>query len=598
MILRVLLLMPLLIGSSLGISVTCPQKKYVTILFQPVVLRCNYQTTATQPPTITWRYKSFCQDPVSAALNPNSVTNQIANSNPNYNPNTECADSGRTIRIVASKQGSSVTLGEMYQGRRITITGDADLSLDQTAWGDGGVYYCSVVSAQDLTGNSEDFTELIVLGRMSNSTDLLPGIEIVGVEDWLLVVLVIMGFLLLLMLIGICWCQCCPHTCCCYVSCPCCPERCCCPRALYEAGKAVTSGVPSMYAPSVYAASNYSHPGQAHMVPVGSAYPMVPIVPSRNGYMPDYDGASSVGHHSQVPLLHDQDGANSVRSGYRIQANQVDDSMRVLYYMEKELANFDPTRPGDANGKYEKLTGMSEVSSLHEPADPRANMRDGMGRVRNQAMMPIMDVDENMSVVSSVSRHADPRYRDDASSRGGRGRDYIPSRGRARSMDDLDDLDRSYRDDHYRGGPDRGGRGNSGVDRDDRWRRDYSPDDRRRGDPYERRSRSRDDLRDLERRGSPPPRGGYDDGFLEEALRRKQLQNQPRSGSRDNLDSASDATYRSGGNRRDRRRNSDDGFPTPPPPLYTDTESLASSKGRGKGNLRKNGAVSRESLVV
>lgn len=41
----------------------------------------------------------------------------------------------------------------------------------------------------------------------------------------------VLGFLLLLLLIGICWCQCCPHTCCCYVSCPCCPERCCCPRA-------------------------------------------------------------------------------------------------------------------------------------------------------------------------------------------------------------------------------------------------------------------------------------------------------------------------------------------------------------------------------
>ncbi|XP_041091457.1 lipolysis-stimulated lipoprotein receptor-like isoform X5 [Polyodon spathula] len=526
MILTALLLMPLLIGSSLGISVTCPQKQYVKILFQPVVLKCNYQTTATQPPTVTWRYKSFCRDPVSAALNPNSVTNQIANSNPNYNPNTECTDLSRTVRIVASKQGSSVTLGEMYQGRRITITGDADLSLDQTAWGDSGVYYCSVVSAQDLTGNSEDYTELIVL--------------------------------------------------------------------VYEAGKAVTSGVPSMYA-----ASNYSHPSQTRMVPVGSAYPMVPIVPSRNGYMPDYDGASSVGHHSQVPLLHDQEGANSVHSGYRIQANQVDDSMRVLYYMEKELANFDPARPGDANGKYEKLTAMSEVSSLHEPADPRANMRDGMGRVRNQALMPIVDADENMSVVSSVSRHADPRYRDDASSRGGRGRgDYIPSRGRARSMDDLDDLDRGYRDDHYRGGADRGGRGNSGVDRDDPWRRDHSTDNRRRGDPYERRCRSRDDLRDLDQRSSPAPRRGYDDSFLEEALKRKQLQNQARSGSRDNLDSASDATYRSGGNKRDRRRNSDDSFPPPPPPPYTDTESLASSKGRGKGNLRKNGAVSRESLVV
>lgn len=43
-----------------------------------------------------------------------------------------------------------------------------------------------------------------------------------------------------------------------------------------------------------------------------------------------------------------------MRSGYRIQANQQDDSMRVLYYMEKELANFDPTRPGQANGKLEK----------------------------------------------------------------------------------------------------------------------------------------------------------------------------------------------------------------------------------------------------
>lgn len=43
-----------------------------------------------------------------------------------------------------------------------------------------------------------------------------------------------------------------------------------------------------------------------------------------------------------------------IRSGYRIQANQQDDSMRVLYYMEKELANFDPSRPGPPNGRVER----------------------------------------------------------------------------------------------------------------------------------------------------------------------------------------------------------------------------------------------------
>lgn len=43
-----------------------------------------------------------------------------------------------------------------------------------------------------------------------------------------------------------------------------------------------------------------------------------------------------------------------VRSGYRIQASQQDDSMRVLYYMEKELANFDPSRPGPPSSRVER----------------------------------------------------------------------------------------------------------------------------------------------------------------------------------------------------------------------------------------------------
>ena len=49
--------------------------------------------------------------------------------------------------------------------------------------------------------------------------------------DWLFVVVVCLAAFLVFLLLGICWCQCCPHTCCCYVRCPCCPEKCCCPEA-------------------------------------------------------------------------------------------------------------------------------------------------------------------------------------------------------------------------------------------------------------------------------------------------------------------------------------------------------------------------------
>ncbi|XP_018582379.2 lipolysis-stimulated lipoprotein receptor isoform X2 [Scleropages formosus] len=591
----------LLIGSTMAISVQCPSKRYVVILFQPVTLTCNYQTSSTQPPVVTWKYKSFCRDPIQAALNPSSAENAISQVNPNYNPNIECSDSARTIRIVASKQGSSVTLGNEYQARKISIINDADLNIAQTAWGDSGVYVCSVISSLDLTGNSEDYTELIVL-------------------DWLLVVLVVLGFLLLLLFIAICWCQCCPHTCCCYVSCPCCPERCCCPRALYEAGKAVKSGVPSHYAPTLYAPSMYAQPPYGGAVQNPIAIPLLPQpinpVSQPNGYGRDYDGASSVGQGSQVPLLNDQDsGGNTTRSGYRIQANPDGNATRVLYYMERELANLDPTRPVNSSGNYHRLDGMSEVSSLHEDLDPRTR-----GRSQPPPLATVFDQDENMSTISSVSQQG---RRDDYARRGGvPSRGYMATRGRARSVDNLDDVGRGYRDrDDYplnrREGGARGGRrgsddewsssGRSDYNRYDRNRRDYLPDDRCPGGGYQgRRSRSRDDLMELERdhgRGGHQP---YDDSFLKEALQRKKMGEQHRTRSRDRLDSESDRSERSRGGRGPPplpltppssypdRRPHNDMFPPPPPP-YSEDESVASSK---KSNLRKNGAVSRESLVV
>lgn len=145
----------------------------------------------------------------------------------------------------------------------------------------------------------------------------------------------------------------------------------------------------------------------------------------------------------------------------------------------------------------------------------------------------------------------------------------------------------------------------SGYDRDfdDRRRRDYSPDARRRdGGAYGglpgRRSRSRDDLMDLEkdRRAGGGARGGrddYDDSFLREAMERKKMGEQQRARSRERLDSESDRSDRGRAPRGPPplpqnppsgypgRR---DDYPPPPPPPYSDNESVSSSK---KSNLRK-----------
>ncbi|XP_061885853.1 lipolysis-stimulated lipoprotein receptor isoform X1 [Entelurus aequoreus] len=590
---------------TMAVPVQSPVKRYVVILFQPVTLTCNFQTTATQPPLVMWRYKSYCRDPVQAALNPSSADNILSQNNPNYDPNIECADSQRTVRIVASKQGNSVTLGSEYQGRKISVLNNADLNIAQTAWGDSGVYVCSVSSSQDLSGNGEDYTELIVLERKSNATDLLPGIELLVMEDWLLVVVVVMGFLLLLMLIAICWCQCCPHTCCCYVSCPCCPDRCCCPRALYEAGKAVKKGMANQYASTLYGPSMYA--GQLTNQPPMPMLPLpngVGVPPPHNGYARQYDATSSVGQGSQVPLLHDQDGGGDhTRSGYRIQVDPDGNATRAIYYMERELANMDPSRPAN----YNRPDNVSEVTSLHDVADPRGRA----GRSQPPPLATLYDEEEAMSTISSVSQHI--HRRDEPPRRG-----YMGDRVRARSMENLDEVGRRYgRDDyppHRRPDEPRGRRGSDdewssrgGYDRvtDDRRRRDYSPDDQRRGGGGYgalpgKRSRSRDDLMDLDRGrqagGGRDRRDDYDDTFLREAMERKRLGEQQRARSRDRLDSEEASRAPRGPPPLPLNPPSGPSSHLQPlPPPYSDDESVASSR---KNNLRKNGAVSRESLVV
>ncbi|XP_036895481.1 lipolysis-stimulated lipoprotein receptor isoform X3 [Sturnira hondurensis] len=528
-----------------AIQVTVSDPYHVVILFQPVTLPCTYQLTTTPTaPIVIWKYKSFCRDRIADAFSPASVDNQLnaqlAAGNPGFNPYVECQDSVRTVRVVATKQGNAVTLGDYYQGRRITITGNADLTFDQTAWGDSGVYYCSVVSAQDLQGNNEAYAELIVL-------------------DWLFVVVVCLAVFLVFLLLGICWCQCCPHTCCCYIRCPCCPKRCCCPEALYAAGKAATSGIPSIYAPSTYAyLSPAKTPPPATMIPMGPVY---------NGYSGDFDKNSSVGGcSSQVPLLRDADGSvtSEVRSGYRIQASQQDDSMRVLYYMEKELANFDPSHPGPFNGRVERA--MSEVTSLHED-DWRSRPS------RGPVLTPIRDEEWGQHSPRSPRRWEQEPLTERPKSGWGVGRP------RAHSVDALDDLTRPGSAESGRRSPPSSGRRG----------RAYAPP----------RSRSRDDLYDQEDPRSFPrsqephfddfkprdrPYTGpksrhhrsqepqYDGRLLEEALRKK-----------------------GPGERRPYREEEKEGAYYPPaPPPYSETDSQTSRERR----LRKNLALSRESLVV
>ncbi|XP_036297454.1 lipolysis-stimulated lipoprotein receptor isoform X8 [Pipistrellus kuhlii] len=445
-----------------AIQVTVSDPYHVVILFQPVTLPCTYQLTTTPTaPIVIWKYKSFCRDRIADAFSPASVDNQLnaqlAAGNPGYNPYVECQDSVRTVRVVATKQGNAVTLGEYYQGRRITITG------------------------------------------------------------------------------------------------------------MYAAGKAATSGVPSIYAPSTYAyLSPAKTPPPAAVIPMGTVY---------NGYAGDFDKNSSVGgYSSQVPLLRDADSSVSseVRSGYRIQASQQDDSMRVLYYMEKELANFDPSRPGPPSSRVERA--MSEVTSLHED-DWRSRPS------RGPALPPIQDEEWGRHSPRSPRRWEQEPLTERPKSGWGAGRP------RARSVDALDDLTRpGSAESGRRSPPNNGKRGRAYAhprsrSRDDLYDQedprgfphsqephfdDFRSRDRPSADPRNRSHRSRDARNE---RSKDPQ---YDGRLLEEALRRK-----------------------GPAERRPYREEEDDYYPPAPPP-YSETDSQASRERR----LKKNLALSRESLVV
>ncbi|XP_066117141.1 immunoglobulin-like domain-containing receptor 2 isoform X3 [Saccopteryx bilineata] len=299
-----------------GLQVTVPDQKKVAMLFQSTLLRCHFATSSRQPAVVQWKFKSYCQDRMGESLGMSSPRAQsLSKRNLEWDPYLDCLDSRRTVRVVASKQGSTVTLGDFYRGREITIVHDADLQIGKLMWGDSGLYYCIVTTPDDLEGKNEDSVELLVLGRTGLLADLLPSFAVEIMPEWVFVGLVILGVFLFFVLVGICWCQCCPHSCCCYIRCPCCPESCCCPQAF--------------------------------------------------------------------------------RKGYRIQADKERDSMKVLYYVEKELAQFDPARR--LRGRYNNT--ISELSSLHEED---GNFRQSYHQMRSKQFPMSADLESNANYWSGI----------------------------------------------------------------------------------------------------------------------------------------------------------------------------------------------------
>ncbi|MXQ95816.1 hypothetical protein E5288_WYG020123 [Bos mutus] len=250
-----------------GLQVTVPDKKKVAMLFQPTVLHCRFSTSSHQPAVVQWKFKSYCQDRMGESLGMSSPrTQSLSKRNLEWDPYLDCLDSRRTVRVVASKQGSTVTLGDFYRGREITIVHDADLQIGKLMWGDSGLYYCIITTPDDLEGKNEDSVEVLVLGRTGLLADLLPSFA-------------------------------------------------------------------------------------------------VEIMP--------------------------------VRKGYRIQADKERDSMKVLYYVEKELAQFDPARR--MRSRYNNT--ISELSSLHEED---SSFRQSYHQMRNKQFPVSGDLESNPDYWSGV----------------------------------------------------------------------------------------------------------------------------------------------------------------------------------------------------
>nr|XP_019935743.1 PREDICTED: immunoglobulin-like domain-containing receptor 2 isoform X1 [Paralichthys olivaceus] len=394
-----------------GVNVFVRDEKRYAVLFQSVVLPCQYTSVSTQTPVVQWVYKSYCRDRTRDSFNfPDSLgggglTGGTGGAGGGYETGMtasylDCSDSSRTVRMVASISGSSITLSEYYKNRDISIINKADLRIGEVQWGDSGVYICKVVISDDLEGQNEAPVELLVLGFSGVPEDLLPEFDLKIMPEWVFVASVALGSVLFLLLVGVCWCQCCPHSCCCYVSCWCCPDTCCCPRHLYEAGKGIKTGTST---PQTPAYPPYFVSGVPTMVPIAP-----PSLVDKMSSVPPSDGSLL----TAVPM-------HAVGLPYRVPSPQDQDSLRVLQYVEKQLAHFNPSRSIS-----HQSCSLSELSSLHEG---ETGFRQTYRNIQKKALPAIPDHDPQLEP---------QRYRDNRSPEPQRYRDNLTSPKRHRDNPD------------------------------------------------------------------------------------------------------------------------------------------------------------------
>ncbi|KAF4801762.1 immunoglobulin like domain containing receptor 1 [Turdus rufiventris] len=155
------LLLAWLPAGCLSLLVTVQDVERYTTLFATVILKCDYSTSAQlQDVVVTWRFKSFCKDPIfdyySASYQAGLALGQ--------DPSDDCNDSQRKVRIVIQKYGQKdPVLGIDYQQRKITIQNRADLVISEVMWWDHGMYYCTVEAQGDTSGDADKEVKLIVL---------------------------------------------------------------------------------------------------------------------------------------------------------------------------------------------------------------------------------------------------------------------------------------------------------------------------------------------------------------------------------------------------------------------------------------------------
>lgn len=210
-----------------------------------------------------------------------------------------------------------------------------------------------------------------------------------------------------------------------------------------------------------------------------------------------------------------------VRSGYRLTSSQDQDSMKVLYYIEKDLARFPTSHLATL-----KSSSMSELSSLHDGGNN--DFRRNYQTVQMKALPSIPDREDQARppppAQSRRPRRNDGNHSDDELERRWNPRSEhlqrktLSRRGRTGSLDELEEFARCYSSRARRPEPP-----------DRLCGRDYSPPRRfyrEEDDAWGRRSPSplphkRRDTWDSDRPSQPPLSKSYDDGFLTSVLERK-----------------------------------------------------------------------------